>query len=379
MKKDSALGGIPDTAGQIRLQRVASEMDDELVVQIYQYTLAHEPVTISQVATALRIPPAEVEQAMSLLRNLRLLRYSEESDRYRAICPDAAQNELVIPLQRAVNDKRRELASIHERLHTLSGIFSSLRRTHQHNDKVVTLLDPQQAWLHLTDSLRNCTSEVLAMQLLDGGPSQSFPPFELPMPSNGVPIRLVCPHSARARTTTRARLRQMIDAGAQVRTTNHIFDNLVLVGSEVAFVAHQEPDEDVPSVIAVYEPLIISLLHRLYEFAWQAGTDFDADAVSYGETLTDLNAGILNLMAQGLKDEVVARRIGVGSRTFRRHISSIMDRLGAATRFQAGVVAARAGLIDGRPVTPPAQAPQRPPQPVEDRRRPRFADRGADA
>ncbi|MES9506285.1 hypothetical protein ABWJ92_07700 [Streptomyces sp. NPDC000609] len=58
--------------------------------------------------------------------------------------------------------------------------------------------------------------------------------------------------------------------------------------------------------------------------------------------------GIIDLMAQGLKDEVVARRIGMGSRMFRRHMSSIMEKLGASSRFQDGVVAAGAGLIGGK-------------------------------
>ncbi|MET8767143.1 LuxR C-terminal-related transcriptional regulator [Streptomyces sp. NPDC004658] len=347
MKEASAAGGISVATEQARPQHVVPELDDQLVVRVYEYTLAHEPATVSEVATALRLPLADVKRAMSLLCDLRLMRLSEGFNSFRALCPEVAQNELVIPLQRAVNDKRRELASIHERLHTLSGIFSSLRRSNQHNDKVVSLLDPQQASLHLADSLRSCTSEVLVMQLFDRGPSKSFPPVELPTPPSGVPIRLVSPHSARARTTTRARLRQMIDSGAQVRTTNHIFDNMVLVGDDAAFVTQQVPAEEMPSVIAVYEPVMISLLRRVYDFAWQAGTDFDAEAVSYGETLTDLNAGILNLMAGGLKDEAIARRIGVGSRTFRRHVANIMERLGATTRFQAGVFAARAGLIDG--------------------------------
>ncbi|MFJ2881465.1 LuxR C-terminal-related transcriptional regulator [Streptomyces sp. NPDC086796] len=352
MTQDSAISGILDQAGQLRSQYVDQEVGDELVLRVYEFTLSHEPATPTQVATALHIPVPEVKQAVDLLCNLRLLRYSETFDSFRAICPETAQNELVIPLQQAVNDKRRELAGIHQQLHTLSGIFSSLRRSRQSSDRVVLLLDPQQASLHLADSLHHCTSEVLAMQLFVGGPRQSFPPAELAKTSNGVPIRLVCPHSARAKAATRTQLRQMVDSGARVRTTNHIFDNLVLVGDEVAFVAHQSSDENAvaPSIIAVYEPVIISLLLRLYEFAWQGGTDFDADAVSYGETLTDLNAGIIDLMAQGLKDEVVARRIGMGSRTFRRHMSSIMEKLGASSRFQAGVVAARAGLIGGKPL-----------------------------
>ncbi|MFG2966191.1 MULTISPECIES: response regulator transcription factor [unclassified Streptomyces] len=350
MTQDSAVAATVDLAAQAGPQYADTEMDDELVVRVYEFTLAHESATLSQVATALRIPVADVRQAVDLLCELRLLRFSETFGSLRAMCPEAAQNELVIPLQQAVNDKRRELAGIHQRLHTLSGIFSTLRRSRQPDDKVVSLLDPQQAWMHLADSLHHCTTEVLAMQLFDGGPRQSFPPCELAKASNGLPFRLLCPHSARARSTSRTRLRQMADTGVRVRTTNHVFDDLVLVGDDAAFVSHQGQGEDVPSIIAVYEPMIISLLHRLYEFAWQSGTDFESAAVSYGETLNDLNAGILNLMAQGLKDDVVARRIGVGSRTFRRHISNIMDKLGASSRFQAGVAAARAGLVDGRPL-----------------------------
>lgn len=346
MREDSELELLPDPLRQVRLPALPFEMNDELVVRVYEYTLAHEPATICQASVALRIPAAEVQQAMDLLCDLRLIESSGTIDSFRAMSPEAAQNELVIPLQQEVNDKRRELASIHERLRTLSGIFSSLRRSHRRADKVVALLDPQQAWLRMADALHNCSSGILAMQSFDGGPHQGPLPFELPEPPSGVPIRLVCPHSARANTTTRARLRRMIGSGAGVRTSNHIFDNLVLVGDELAFVPHQAKDGALPGVIAVYEPTVIALLHRLYEFVWQTGTDFGTDAVSYGETLTELKSGIVNLLAQGLKDEVVARRVGVCSRTFRRHVSSIMDELGAASRFQAGVAAARAGLID---------------------------------
>jgi hypothetical protein len=128
MKQDSAVGGILDTAGQIRSQHIDPEVDDELVVRVYEFTLAYETATLSQVVTALRIPVADVKQAVDLLRDLRLLRCSETFDSFRAVCPEAAQNELVIPLQQAVNDKRRELAGVHQRLHTLSSIFSTLRR-----------------------------------------------------------------------------------------------------------------------------------------------------------------------------------------------------------------------------------------------------------
>nr|WP_237532014.1 LuxR C-terminal-related transcriptional regulator [Streptomyces sp. SID8352] len=53
------------------------------------------------------------------------------------------------------------------------------------------------------------------------------------------------------------------------------------------------------------------------------------------------------MLASGLKDDVIARRVGISSRTLRRHISVIMEELSAESRFQAGVAAANAGLVDG--------------------------------
>ena len=57
------------------------------------------------------------------------------------------------------------------------------------------------------------------------------------------------------------------------------------------------------------------------------------------------DAHLLALMAAGLKDEVVARQLGLSLRTVRRRIARLMDELGADTRFQAGIEAARRGWL----------------------------------
>ncbi|MFD1936887.1 hypothetical protein ACFSKW_35995 [Nonomuraea mangrovi] len=49
------------------------------------------------------------------------------------------------------------------------------------------------------------------------------------------------------------------------------------------------------------------------------------------------------MLAAGLKDEAVVRRLGVSLRTVHRRVSELTDRLGARTRFQAGLLAARRG------------------------------------
>ena len=48
-------------------------------------------------------------------------------------------------------------------------------------------------------------------------------------------------------------------------------------------------------------------------------------------------------MAEGEKDEAISRRLSISVRTCRRHIADYMAQVGASSRFQAGVIAARAG------------------------------------
>ena len=65
------------------------------------------------------------------------------------------------------------------------------------------------------------------------------------------------------------------------------------------------------------------------------GVDPDVDAT---------RQAILGLLADGEKDEAIARRLSISVRTCRRHIAEYMAQVGATSRFQAGVIAA-AGLV----------------------------------
>ncbi|MCP9963343.1 LuxR C-terminal-related transcriptional regulator [Streptomyces somaliensis] len=55
---------------------------------------------------------------------------------------------------------------------------------------------------------------------------------------------------------------------------------------------------------------------------------------------------MLTLLAAGAKDEAIARRLGCSERTLRRLLASLVAKLGADSRFAAGVQAVRLGLLD---------------------------------
>jgi len=62
--------------------------------------------------------------------------------------------------------------------------------------------------------------------------------------------------------------------------------------------------------------------------------------------LTAQQREVVRLLAEGLTDEGISRRIGVSLRTVRRIASELMVRLTARSRFEAGVKAARSGWIE---------------------------------
>lgn len=111
--------------------------------------------------------------------------------------------------------------------------------------------------------------------------------------------------------------------------------------------------------MVVREPSTVAYLCNIFDQTWDLASPFSAAAgQGLEEVAREIHETIIRLLAAGLKDEAIARRLGMSLRTARRHIADIMQELGAGSRFQAGVAAAARGLLDleaeadGEPVQP---------------------------
>ncbi|MEK8171079.1 hypothetical protein NKH77_20600 [Streptomyces sp. M19] len=61
---------------------------------------------------------------------------------------------------------------------------------------------------------------------------------------------------------------------------------------------------------------------------------------------------MLERLRDGVTDEAAARELAISVRTYRRYVTGILELLGAASRFQAGVRATELGILgdhDGGP------------------------------
>jgi DNA-binding CsgD family transcriptional regulator len=119
----------------------------------------------------------------------------------------------------------------------------------------------------------------------------------------------------------------------------------VVFDREVAFVQTQSVASTTPNITVVYDPSVAGFLGNIHDTTWQSAFGLEPSALGYAQARDDLKSTILELLASGMKDEVIARRMGMSERSFRRHVAAIMQELAAESRFQAGVRAASTGLL----------------------------------
>lgn len=158
----------------------------------------------------------------------------------------------------------------------------------------------------------------------------------------GVRVRTLYQHTARSSLTTRSYVAQISEAGAEVRTSAELSERLIVYDRRTAFVPKERKGSEPPGAAVVTDPTLVAYLCRSFEAAWQVGRPFTStEPADQQQVSAELRSSILRLMAMGLKDEVIARRLGMAARTCRRYISALMTELGATSRFQAGVLLGR--------------------------------------
>ena len=163
----------------------------------------------------------------------------------------------------------------------------------------------------------------------------------------------------------RAHLRNLQDAGAEVRVAPVLPLRLIIV-DEILGYAAMAPRDGRFAALEFKGPDVVHVLLQIFDHCWVHGA-----MVSTGEQpasrkaklvaepepepaapesaepeLGDRERALIRMLAEGHKDEAIARCLGVSSRTLRRLMTEVMDMLQAESRFQAGARAMARGWLD---------------------------------
>lgn len=147
--------------------------------------------------------------------------------------------------------------------------------------------------------------------------------------------------------------------GEQARISWGLPMKMVMADREIAIVPLEPAPDSIEIAAVVHPSALLDSLSMLFEMLWEnatplgAGAPLPARPKAGGDTgpvgnrtEDDPPSHALTLLAAGVPDKAVARRLGVTERTLQRWLKQIMADHGANTRLQLGIKLGRAG---GRP------------------------------
>ncbi|WUW19207.1 LuxR C-terminal-related transcriptional regulator [Streptomyces sp. NBC_01465] len=198
----------------------------------------------------------------------------------------------------------------------------------------------------VTALLASAQSEV---NLLDRPPYASTAAGGKPAPlavtdlvQRGVRVRVVVDRAGLDFPGRARGLGELAEQGVEIRLAPNLPTKLITVDRQITLLPPTDAADPTGAAMVVKDALLGNALMPLFEEVWQR-----ALPIGLGETgtVTEEDKELLTMLASGLKDEAIARRLDVHVRTVRRRITSLMASLNADTRFQAGIQAVRKGWL----------------------------------
>ncbi|MER6778037.1 MULTISPECIES: LuxR C-terminal-related transcriptional regulator [unclassified Streptomyces] len=237
----------------------------------------------------------------------------------------------------AVRTQRRQIQEQHDGLAALMPVYL---RASQHAFPQGTLdhlPDKFAVRTLLTQVIDSCRSEVLVSKY--GG---SFPvaalrealPRGLALLERGIRMHSLYQHATRFDQPTRAHAEHLVVAGAQLRTLPEALPRVIIVDKALALLPARSG-----GALIIREPDLLAYLLDVFERDWANATPYATGPHAAQGGSQTRRQTILVMLAKGLKDDTTADRLGIPLRTCRRHVSELLESLGAHSRFEAGIIA----------------------------------------
>jgi DNA-binding CsgD family transcriptional regulator len=195
----------------------------------------------------------------------------------------------------------------------------------------------------------SASREVLVMSRLDTPGRHPMGGIRRIDPVNvrrGVRYRVIVPDTARTEPGLTTRLGTWSLSGVDARTVADVpTDALVIDGSIVVLPSDPDPSTPTAGTAVLRLPSVVTTTIELFERVWTVAVPLVASELPGTDDLGPRERELLSLLSVGCTDESAAARLDVSVRTVRRMVADIMNRLGARSRFQAGVKAADRGWL----------------------------------
>lgn len=303
--------------------------------QLYRQVLREPAVPLQQHSDALEAPLATIEAAVDRLAAAGLIRSGSE-DAPTPVDPRSGVGMLV-------RERRAALDGVAAMTDQLAREYSAGQLLAEPTRLIEIAVGRDAIEARIDDMLRGATEQAVGTDtppyVADG--SSQVSGAELALLDRGVRFRAIYASEVLDHPGWVSRLSSMAERGEQARVLAQVPLKLLIVDGTTAILplAAEKSAESRPSsqarAVVVTDSVLTNALQVLFDQLWA-----QASPLHLTES-TDPATALINLLASGMKDEAIARQLGISGRTLRRRISQVQEHLGATSRFQAGLQAAR--------------------------------------
>lgn len=347
---------------------------DPAAEAVYLAMLERPHAKAAELAGHLGLPEAAVRSALEMLAQLALLRPSwEDPLQLRPVSPEVGLEALLARQQAELLERQQQLDRGRAALAVLVADHAGRRRYEQADTERLEGLDAVRERLEsLTASTR---FELVAFQT--GGAQsdaarQASRPLDEVLLERGVAMRTVLLDAARNDAGTVGYAKWLTERGGRVRTAPTLPLRMIVVDRETAIVPI-DPEISRAGAVVLHGGGAVTAILALFDHVWGTATPLGAAPARDADGVSAHERTVLQLMATGIGDDAIARRLALSDRTVRRTIADLMDRLDSHSRFQLGVQASLRGWLDEPGSTRPDPSPAATRVPRLTRPRPRTA------
>jgi DNA-binding CsgD family transcriptional regulator len=311
---------------------------DPLAGRVLEHLVAVRSADRDEMASAAGVSPSEAERALARLAESALaLRIGGTAPRWAAAPPRTSLGALLAR-------RRAELARAEDLVVRLSEAHEAVSGPRA-TDMVEVLTSEDEVPARYRQLLMGSSVEVLhlAKPPYVTGSATSAETVEV---MSGVRMRSVYETDGFSDATSLVTAQRGTGRGGKLRLTSQIPVKLVIFDRTAAMLPVRL-DRPSSGSLVVHSPALVMALVALFESVWQRAEPVSParhpELPASGRELRTRE--ILRMMAAGMKDETIARILDVSRRTVQQHISDAGALLGARTRFQMAVLAAKRGWL----------------------------------
>lgn len=333
---------------------------DGVTVRVYQLRVTHPTDLVSELAERAGLSTEEVSAAEARLSEMGLIQRSPGGG-WVAVSPEAAADTLLAPMEQEILRRRIAMAATRERLQALSGDYLEARSLRSAASGIEVVEGAKEIRATVDDLLASCTESIDVLHTRGGHGEDSAHTTTLnglAVLRRGVRVRSLFLHGLRKHAATVQYAQRIAAAGAEVRSTSALPSRMLLFDDTCAVLPVDLPADapaDQPadggrgaqpaSAAVIRDPAVLGFLGQLFAHYWAESADFWEPTSDSGPEPTGMERDVLLLLSAGRSNEAIAEQLGISRRSVSRQVSCLMERLGAANRFQAGVRAARNGWL----------------------------------